>query len=161
MIELFGFWFNVTWISGLYFALPVFLVIWILSKGITQVTENEYKGRAFLCWFIYECSHEKINLFNRFVVHEGFVYTTLGVSLFTQFFSLFYIIHSMHNSEWTLTYSEIVVETIAIISGSGLQHLTGWVAVLLATYILSIQALRRLYRMYVKVDELLKKDNEG
>ena len=153
MIELIGFWANVTWLTVLLAAAPAVILLSILTYMIALITEDEKIATAFQEKLVKEHrTDDWVIFFNKFKAPAFLSYMTAILS----FVAWIIVPMWLHKNEFhDISYSSELVLGVSQIS-ERLAPFAGWVAIAIAAFIAFVFIGRKAYKLYVKVERALK-----
>jgi len=158
MIEVFGFWANVSVIVAMAALIPLGITIYALSTAISHVTQDVKYGNAFMNLFVRNDEWEKTTtFFKRFTIKESIVVWFLSLGIIGSM--LFWVVSMIainvkpagDNGWQTDSLVEVVSDTAQFFA-----PWTGPIAVVVIGYVLLVPVLRRAFNFYLRINAILK-----
>jgi len=153
MIDLIGFWGNVTWITVLLALAPAIAFSVVLGYMVALITEDKRKGLTVQEKFIKFDYVDDYTLFFSKIKINGF-----GGFIVIVFSLVVWIILPawLHENNFhDMPYSSELVLGVSQLSEK-LAPFTGWVVVAAAAFIATVVFGRKAYKLYVKIDRVLQ-----
>lgn len=158
MIEVFGFWANVSVIVALASFIPLGITVYALSKAISHVTQDVKYGKAFMDLFVRDnFSENTTTFFKRFTIEDSILSWLLSLALVCS--ALFWMVAGIvlnfapkGEGRWQ---PDSLVEMVSD-TAQFFAPWTGPIAAIVIGYVVLVPVLRKAFNFYLRINAVLK-----